>query len=114
MALEDFDLVNTDLGHSLKISVGKAIVDNELDSAEHRVPTGFEDVGGLLPRQPLRPAGQKDLVGEGQPLLAVAPRQRLHLDAAGGTVHPAWRIAVVALEIPDRQIREQTLGLSIV
>jgi hypothetical protein len=57
---------------------------------------------------------QKDLVGEGHPLLAIAPGQRLFLDAAGGAVDPARCIAVVALEIPDRQIREQTLGLSIV
>ncbi len=114
MTLEDLDLVHADLGDAVQVSVSQAIIDDELDGPEDRVPTGFEDVGGLLPGEPLRPAGQKNLVGEGHPLLAVAPGQCLHLDAVERTFDPARRITKISLERPDRQILEQALRLPII
>ena len=112
--LEDLDFINADLGHTVKVSVGEAIVDDKVDGPEDRVPTGLENIGRLLPGKPLRPAGQKNLIGEGHPFLAIAPGQRLHFDAAGRAVDPARRIAVVGLERPDRQILEEALPLPVI
>lgn len=112
--LEDLDLINADLHDAVKVSVGQAVIDDKLDGPEDGVPTGLEDIGGLLPREPLRPAGQKELVGEGHSLLAIAPGQRLYFHAAGRTVQPARCIAEVSLKGPDRQIFKQTLPLPIV
>ena len=41
-----------------------------------------EGLGGFLPRQPARPAGEEEHVGLGQGALAVAPRDFLYDDGA--------------------------------
>ena len=87
--LEDLDFVYADLGHTVKTSVGQAVIDDKVDGPEERVPNDLEDVGGLLPGKPLRPASQKDLVGKGHPFFAIAPGQRLYLDATTRAVDPA-------------------------
>ncbi len=114
MPFENSNFINADLGDALKTSAGKAIVDNKLDGSEHCVPTGFKDVGGLFPGQPLRPARQKNLIRKGHPLLAVPPRQRLDLDAMLWAFDAARGIAKIDLKRPDRQILTQPLRLSII
>jgi len=111
--LEDGDFINADLGHTLKTSVGKAVINDKLDGPEHRIPTGFEDIGRFFPGQPLRPAGQIDLIGKGHPFLAVTPRQGFDFDAMLRAFNPARRIAKIDLERPNRNIFKQPLRLPV-
>ena len=49
MAFEDGNLVNADLCHIVEAAMGKAVIDDKLDCPKYAVPTGFEDIGRLLP-----------------------------------------------------------------
>ncbi|MEI9977149.1 MAG: hypothetical protein WDO73_36905 [Ignavibacteriota bacterium] len=66
--------------------------DDMFDGVEHLVPGGAERLGRFLPRKPARPAGQKQHVGIGQLMLAVAPGY--FLDDHG--------FATVAIDAPHR------------
>jgi hypothetical protein len=114
VALEDLDLVNADFGHTVQASVGETVIDDELNGPKDRIPTRFEDVGGLLPGQALRPAGQENLTGKGHPFLAVAPGHGLDLDTMLRATDPARRITEIGLERPDWQILEQSLRLPVI
>ena len=90
--------------------MGKTIIDGELDGPEYRIPNGFEDIGRIFPRQPLRPAGQEDLIRKGHPFFTVAPRQGLDLNAMLWAFDPAWHVAKVDFERPDRQYSNNFCG----
>ncbi len=114
MALENGDLINTDLGNTLKVSMIQTVIDDEFDCSEHRVPTRLKDIGRLFPGEPFRPAGQVHLIRDRRLLLAISPRQRLHLDPVARARNPTRCIAEENLECPDRQILKQTFRLAVI
>ncbi len=114
LALEDGNFVDADLCDAIHASVGKTVINDELDGPKDAAPTGFEDVGRLLPGKPLCPPGEINLVGDGHLLLAIGPGQSLHPDTMARATHPAGRITEVDLERPDRHVLEKSNRLHVV
>ncbi len=92
MPLEDGDLVNTNFRDTIKVTVGQAVIDDKQYGPKNSFPTGFEDVGRLLPGEPARPSGQVDLIRKGHLLFAISPGHCFNLDAAYRTQNPARRV----------------------
>jgi len=55
---ENGNLINTDLGDTIKVSMAKSIIDDKFNDPENGIPTCLENGGGFLPRQPLCPTSQ--------------------------------------------------------
>jgi len=68
------DFIHTDGADRRQRAMRQAPADHIFDGVAHLFPGGVERLGGLLPGELARPAGQKQHVGSGQLVLAIAPR----------------------------------------
>ena len=85
------------------------------DRVADLVPGGVERLGRFLPRKPARPTGQKQHVGVGQLMLAVAPGNFLDDHGlAAAAIDPAHRIQQENQIPPERDEFEAPLGQLIV
>jgi len=98
--VEFVDAHGGDLG---EVTVLQPVSDHPFHRSAHRVPTGREDFGDLLPGQPSGPAGQEVHVGDGVGAFAVAPRHHFDRGLAGQRAdHPAGCIVKEHGNVPER------------
>ena len=89
--------------------------DGVVDRVEDLIPGSMKRLGGLLPRKPARPAGQKQHVGGGQVTLAIAPRNFLDDDGTASTAIDAPHgVQEEDQESPERDELKAPLGKPIV
>ena len=67
------DFIHTNGANRLQRAMLQAPTDHILDGVAHLVPGSVEGLGGFLPGQLPRPAGQKQHVGSGQLVLTITP-----------------------------------------
>jgi Outer membrane efflux protein len=72
VALGVLDFIHTNGADPLQLAMLQAPTDHILDGVAHLVPGSVEGLGGFLPGQLPRPAGQKQHVGSGQLVLTIA------------------------------------------
>src|SRR5712691_4809634 len=96
------NFVDPDRLDPAQIHMGAAPRHGHRDRAEHLVPTRVEDLGDLTPTEPLRPAGEKPLVGGGPLVIPVGPGHLLDAHAAGRAVDAAHHIEEEHRDPPER------------
>ncbi len=106
VALEDGNLVDSDLGDALQRAVLQAVVHHVGDGPIHTVPTCPEHPGRFAPGQSPGPASQKELVVVGQLFFSRSPGESFDMDPVERTVHTARRIEEEDLEVEQGQILE--------
>jgi hypothetical protein len=97
------DFIDADGIDRTERAVPQSIGDDILDGIEDLVPGSAEGLGGFFPGQPARPTGQKQHVGMGQLVFAIAPGNLLdeHGLAAGARDAP-HRVEEEDQEAPER------------
>ena len=97
------DFIDADGIDRTERAVQQSIGDDILDGIEDLVPGSAEGLGGFFPGQPARPTGQKQHVGMGQLVFAIAPGNLLdeHGLAAGARDAP-HRVEEEDQEAPER------------
>jgi len=89
--------------------------DHMFDGVEDLVPGGAERLGCLLPGEPARPTGQKQHVGIGQLMLAVAPGDFLDDHGfAAATIDAPHGVREKDQKAPERNELETPFGELIV
>jgi hypothetical protein len=109
------DFVDADGIDGTEGAVLQSIGDDILNGIEDLVPGSAEGLGGFFPGKPARPTGQKQHVGMGQLMFAIAPGDLLddHGLAAGASDAP-HRVEEEDQEAPERDEFEPPLGELIV
>src|SRR6516162_4785269 len=92
----------------------QAPADHILDGVAHLVPGSVERFGGLLPGELTRPAGQKQHVGSGQLVLAIAPGNLLDQYTAIAALDAPHTVQQEHQKAPQRNELEAPLGKMIV
>src|ERR1019366_6322596 len=92
----------------------QAPADHILDGVAHLVPGGVERLGGFLPGELPRPAGQKQHIGSGQLVLTIAPGNLLDHHATIPAVDASHAVQQENQKAPQRNELEAPLGKMIV
>src|SRR5271169_899895 len=77
VALGVLNFIHTDSSDRLQLAMLQTPADHVLDGIADLVPRSMERLGGFLPGEFPRPAGQEEHVGFGGLVLAIAPRHLL-------------------------------------
>ena len=86
-AFAPVEFIDANSGDALKISVSQTPLDHVFHRAAHALPTGTENDGRFLPRQPSRPTGQKLHKSQRHLAFAASPRHPFGRDAMNQTIH---------------------------
>jgi hypothetical protein len=108
------DFIHTDGADRLQRAMLEAPVDHVFDGVADLVPRSVERLGGFLPGEHARPAGQKEHVGYRRLMLAVAPGEFLRHHAALAAVHPPPAVQQENQKAPKGDELEAPLGQMIV
>ena len=92
----------------------QAPADHILDGFAHLVPRSMEGLGGFLPGELPRPAGQKQHIGSGQLVLTIAPGNLLDHHATIPAVDAPHAVQQENQKAPQRNELEAALGKMIV
>jgi|LakMenEpi03Aug12_release.lakeMendotaPanAssembly.Ray.scaffolds.fasta_scaffold11791_9 hypothetical protein len=102
LAVAPLDLIDADGLYAREVPMGKAPFDRVFYGAKHVVPGRVECVGGLLPGEPLGPAGQEPAVACREMFLAVTPRHPLDGHSALRAIDPPHRVDEEHRDVPQR------------
>src|SRR5215469_14675812 len=114
MAFGILDFIYPDGADRLQGTMLQAPADHILDGVTHLVPRRVERFGGLLPGELTRPAGQKQHVGSGQLMLAIAPGNLLNEYATIAALYAPHTVQQEHQKAPQRNEFEASLGKMIV
>ena len=114
VALGVLDFIHTNCADRLQRAMLQAPANHILDRVAHLVPGSVEGLGGFLPGELARPAGQKQHIGSGQLMLAIAPGNLLDHYATLPAVHASHAIQQENQKAPQRNELEAPLGKMIV
>ncbi len=108
------DFIHTNGADRLQGAMLQAPADHILDGVAHLVPGSVERLGGFLPGELARPAGQKQHIGSGQLVLAIAPGNLLDHHATIPAVDASHAVEQENQKAPQRNELEAALGEMIV
>src|ERR1019366_4815971 len=108
------DFVYTDGADRLQGAMLQAPADHILDGIAHFIPRSVERFGGFLPGELPRPAGQKQHIGSGQLVLAIAPGNLLDDHAAVAALDAPHAVQQEYQKAPQRDELEAPQGKMIV
>ena len=113
MAFGVLDFIHTNGADRLQRAMLQAPADHILDGVAHLVPRSMEGLGGFLPGELPRPAGQKQHVGSGQ-LVLIAPGNLLDHHATIPAVDAPHAVQQENQKAPQRNELEAALRKMIV
>ncbi len=108
------DFIHADGADRFQRAVLQTPANHIFDRVAHLVPGSMERLGGFLPRELARPAGQKQHVGLGGLVLAVAPGNLFHHNAAVAAIDAPHSVQEENQKAPERDELETPLGEMIV
>ena len=108
------DFIHADGADRLQRAMLQAPADHILDGVAHLVPGSVERLGGFLPGELARPAGQKQHIGFGQLVLAIAPGNLLDHHAAIAALDAPHAVQQEHQKAPERDELKAPLGKMIV
>src|SRR6267142_1916307 len=108
------DLVHADRPDGRQRAMLQSPLHDILDSVTDFVPRGMKGVGGLFPGKLARPAGEKQHVGFGHLVLAIAPRNLFHHHAAASAVHAPHAVQEENQNAPARNELKASLRKMVV
>ena len=114
MALGILDFIHADGADRLQGAVVQAPLDYIFDGVADLVPRSVKRLGGFLPGEFARPAGQEQHMGFGGGVFAVAPGELLRHDTAPAAVHAPPAVQKENQKTPERDELEAPLGKLIV
>ncbi len=108
------DFIHADGADRFQRAVLQTPANHIFDRVAHLVPGSVERLGGFLPRELARPAGQKQHVGLGGLVLAIAPGNLFHHNAAVPAMDAPHPVQKENQKAPERDGLEPPLGQMIV
>src|ERR1039457_4065560 len=108
------DFIHADGADRFQRAVLQTPANHVFDRVAHLVPGSVERLGGFLPGELARPAGQKQHVGLGGLVLAIAPRNLLHHNAAVPAMDAPHPVQKENQKAPERDELKTPLGQMIV
>ena len=108
------DFIHADGADRFQRAVLQTPANHIFDRVAHLVPGSVERLGGFLPRELARPAGQEQHVGSGGLVLAIAPGNLLHHNAAVLAMDAPHSVQEENQKAPERDELETPLGQTIV
>src|SRR5713226_7160272 len=108
------DFIHTNGADRLQRAMFQAPADHILDGVAHLVPGSMEGLGGFLPGELARPAGQKQHIGSGQLVLTIAPGNLLDHHTTIPAVDAPHAVQQENQKAPQRNELKTPLGKMIV